>query len=159
MEETGLEPDSGVGDLAEVFVGVRPKWGDTLTPSDVDWNCLSCRDSKQYGPRSALASSLCTPIPRPERGSSRLRSGRSRTPSPHLESPGQSSGSLREASSPEPDGEAPGRVAPPPGSRRGGPRRLRLQLPLPYKAGAGPRRGRGCGRRASSPAVQLRRVG
>lgn len=42
---------------------------------------------------------------------------------------------------------------PPPGSRRRGPRRLLLQLPLPYKAGAGPRRGRSCGRPASSSAL------
>lgn len=46
-----------------------------------------------------------------------------------------------------------GCAAPPPGSRRGGSGRLRQQLLLPYKAGAGPLRGRGCGRRASSSAI------
>lgn len=45
------------------------------------------------------------------------------------------------------------RAVPPPGSWRCGPRRLLLQLPLPYKAGAGPRRGRSCGRPASSSAL------
>lgn len=53
-------------------------------------------------------------------------------------------------------GERPARrrgAVPPPGSRRDDPRQLLLQLPLPYKAGAGRRRGRGCSRQASSSAL------
>lgn len=55
--------------------------------------------------------------------------------------------------------QSAGGVAPLPGSPRGGSRRLRLRLLLPYKAGAGPLRGRSCVRPASSSAVQLRRAG
>lgn len=85
-----------------------------------------------------------------------LRSGRPRASDQYLGSPGQSPGSLRRASSSEPGGEARGAwgsVAPPRGSPQGGLGRLRQQLLLPYKAGAGPGRGRGCVLWASYQAI------
>lgn len=130
------------------------------------WRCglelsLSCRDSKHRGPRSALAASLCTPIPSREgQFGAEIREVPDSQSTPGEPWPVEEVPSRGEFSRVGPGGARRAeRAAPPPGSRRGGPRRLRRQLPLPYKAGAGPRRGRGCGRPASSSGVQLRGAG
>lgn len=136
--------------------------GESTGPGDAGWNQPSRLDSEYRGPRSTLASeellgtvrearvSLRTPITCPKRAAWCWDPGGPGLPV----TPGEPRAvtgvpSRRSSSGPEEEGFAARGRAPPPGSRRDNPGRQRLQLPRPYKAGAGPRRGRGCDRPAS----------